>query len=151
MPGYVPGTPPELPAAARRLKPTLRERVLADALQAARLDNAGSDVVLAYFDLFCRLVGDPGPAPALPGAPPLRVTEWEVVDQFARETCQEAPGASLWAATIHRAFQRWWRREKRPCPMPSQHVFGRALAQHFPKRKTGGHVRYYDVLLDPTV
>ncbi len=147
----LPEAAPELPEAARRLRPVLRERVLADALQAARLDNAGSDAVLSYFALFCRLVGDPGPAPALTGAPPLRLAEWEAVDVFVREACQEQPGSILRAGTLYRAFERWWSRARHSGPVPSPHVFGQALARHFPKRKTGGQIRYHNVRLDPTI
>ena len=147
LPGATTGAVPALPDAARRLRPALRERVLADALQAARLDNAGSDAVLAYFNLFCQLGGGLDPASAWPGAPPQRMAEWEAVNAFVAEDCQEAPGHALRAGTLYRAFERWWHRRRQEGPMPSQHVFGQALARHFTKRKTGGQIRYHDVRL----
>lgn len=138
--------PQDLPDEARRLRPSVRAQVLSCAVQAAKMENAGPEAVEVHFLRYCQLVAQSQRPASLPqGVPPMRADEWRAVDHFAGEILQEVPGAVMRAGTLYKAFLRWWREESPFKPAPTQHVFGQAIARHYPKRKTGGEVRYHNV------
>lgn len=134
-----------LPDAALRLRPAVRAQVLTCAVQAAKMENGGPESIDAHFLRFCGLVGSH--ARAAGGVPSLRSSEWEAVDQFVADTLIDAPNGIVRARTMFKAFSRWWRENRPTSALPSQHVFGAALARHYPKRKTGGEIRYHGVTL----
>jgi prophage antirepressor-like protein len=94
-----------LPEGVPRLKPSLRERVLDDAIQTARMVGAASMAeVEAIFARYCALVG---------------VTQGSLSDEardFYNECCQYAPGRRETLAALYEAFRRWRGKSSGPLP-----------------------------------
>ena len=123
------------------LRPGLRQRLWQDALQTARLDNAGSDVAAQWFVELCRMV-------AAGHAPRGGVDETtRRILQFAEEKCRSAAhDTRINASTLYDAFTVWW------CasfdePVPTQHLFGRAMGGCYVQRKRGGKSYYWGLRL----
>lgn len=122
------------------LRPALRQRLWQDALQTARLDNAGSDVAVQWFATLCRMM-------AAGHAPRGGVDETtRRILQFADERCQADHNSRVSAAALYDAFTLWW------CsrfgePVPSQQMFGRVMSWRYVQSKRGGKSCYFGVRL----
>ena len=124
--------PPEWPEEALALKPWMREKLWHDAMQAARLDGAGSDAAFGWFSHLCRLVAH---KPA---------TAYDEVRAFFDECCVHAPGRKEKASVLYEAFRQWRRGSK--TPMPSAKAFGQGLA-HFARPYKSSVMVYRDIAL----
>lgn len=122
----------------RYLKPVLRERVLNDALQMARLSGIGDpDMVERIYERYCELVSDPAPAS---GA----ITETESLSRlFITDCLTSSPGAWLAAKSVYGAFRAWWL-ERSSLPIPSQKFFGSLMRLYYGAQKRGGYYSYRD-------
>ena len=139
--GEVPPLPelPELPETAKRLKPLLRERVLASAIQAARLVGATTQAEIdALFIRYCQLVSDrpPGTGVRLPGMSLAPDTEEANVQRFIEQHLEPAPRAKLWASDLYACFARWWRGQF-DARVPSPRLLGRIMQECYVRRKAG--------------
>lgn len=131
--------PFELPEKARRLKPGLRERLLSDSLQAARLTGSGSlEEVQALFARFCLLVAD---RPAGRGQP-----AWlDALDAWADECLEDGGGQHTTGWELYGHFKRWLRRQSPETPPPGRKAFGSELGGRFRRCKSSSIC--YNVLL----
>ncbi len=131
--------PFDLPETARRLKPGLRERLLSDSLQAARLTGSGSlEEVQALFARFCLLVAD---RPAGRGQP-----AWlDALDAWADECLEDGGGQHTPAWELYGHFKRWLRRQSPETPPPGRKAFGSELGGRFRRCKSNSIC--YHVLL----
>ena len=122
------------------LRPAMRQRLWQDALQTARLDNAGSDAAALWFATLCRMM-------AAGHAPRGGVDETtRRILQFADERCRAEHNGRVSAAALYEAFTLWW------CshfdnPAPSQQMFGRVMCGRYVQRKRGGKSCYFGVRL----
>jgi prophage antirepressor-like protein len=131
--------PFELPEKARRLKPGLRERLLSDSLQAARLTGSGSlEEVQALFARFCLLVAD---RPAGRGQP-----SWlDALDAWADECLEDGGRLHTPGWELYSHFKRWLRRQSPETPPPGRKAFGSELGGRFRRCKSNSIC--YHVLL----
>lgn len=120
------------------LRPSMRQRLWSDALQTARLDNAGAEVAGQWFVELCRMM--------TAGYSPVTRPEEETrrIFQFADEKCTPNAHTRLNASTLFDAFQTWWCNHFDE-PVPSHNVFGRTFATRFAKCKRGGKTVYFGV------
>lgn len=123
------------------LKPGLRQRVWQDALQTARLDDAGSEAAVAWFKQLCRMM--------TAGYVPSGGAEEETrrIVQFAEEKCRTDEHGRVNATKLYDAFTSWWC-GKFDEPVPSQHIFGRVMPTRFARRKRGGKSVYFGLCLN---
>lgn len=119
----------------------LRLRIWQEALQTARLDNAGSREAAQWFVELCRMV-------AAGHAPRGGVDETtRRILQFAEEKCRSAShDTRINASVLYDAFTVWW------CahfdePVPSQKLFGRVMGGHYVQRRRGGKCYYWGLRL----
>lgn len=123
------------------LKPGLRQRVWQDALQTARLDDAGSEAAVAWFRQLCRMM--------TAGYVPSGGAEEDTrrIVQFAEEKCRADEHGRVNATRLYDAFTAWWC-GKFDEPVPSQHIFGRVMPTRFARRKRGGKSVYFGLCLN---
>ena len=123
------------------LRPGLRQRLWQDALQTARLDNAGSDVAAQWFVQLCRMM-------AAGHAPRGGVDETtRRILQFAQEKCTPADrDTRIGASALYDAFTVWWCARFAE-PVPTQQLFGRVMGGHYVQRKYGGKSYYWGLRL----
>lgn len=127
--------PPELPPIpeeALALRPAVRQRLWQDALQTARLDNAGSDAAALWFAHLCRMMAH---KPA---------SVYDEVGRFFHECCVRSPGRREKASDLYEAFRVWRKGSK--TPMPSMKAFGQNMQLFTRSRKSSGMV-YCDIAL----
>lgn len=125
----------ELPASALELKPAMRQRLWRDALDTARLDGGDAQMVLRWFDKFCRMMACDQIVPE--GGSPL-------VKQFFRDCCVEQPGSRVSSRHLYEAMRKWCTGKN--MEMPTLKVFGasmRRLARYM--RSNGSY--YLDITL----
>lgn len=133
---------PDGQAAAARLKPALRERLLSDALQAARLAGMSSvEEVEALYARFCLLVADkPAPSP----------THGDWFDHFTGwvESCLvvASRGEHTRAEVLYGHFRRWLHERRPDVRLPSMKLWGREMANRF-RRVKSGNICYQALLL----
>ena len=123
---------PSPPEEAMRLHPSMRQKLWQDALQTARLDNAGSDVAMHWFAYLCRMVAQ---RPA---------TTFDEVRAFFIECCMPAPGHREKSGVLYEAFRKWRKHAK--TPMPSIKAFGQSMNLFARSKKSSGIV-YCDIAL----
>lgn len=124
---------PDAHAAALRLKPALRERLLSDALQAARLAGMSSvEEVEALYARFCLLVSDK-PAPVREHG------DW--YDHFVgwAESCLVGCGRGehTRSEVLYGHFRRWLYERRPEIQLPSMKLWGREMANRFRRIKSG--------------
>lgn len=124
---------PDAHAAALRLKPALRERLLSDALQAARIAGASTvEEVEALYARFCLLVSDK-PAPVREHG------DW--FDHFLGwvESCVQpgAHGTHTRAEVLYGHFLRWMHQRRPDLNAPSQKLWGAEMAKLYRRIKSG--------------
>lgn len=123
---------PPIPEEALALRPAVRQRLWQDALQTARLDNAGSDAAALWFAHLCRMMAH---RPA---------SVYDEVGRFFHECCVRSPGRREKASDLYEAFRVWRRGSK--TPMPSMKAFGQNMQLFTRSRKSSGMV-YCDIAL----
>lgn len=118
----------------------LRLRIWQEALQTARLDNAGSKEAARWFVELCRMVAT--------GHAPRGGTDETTrrILHFAEQKCRLENGGRISARALYDAFTVWW------CagfdePVPSQQLFGRIMSGRYVQRKRGGQSFYFGVKL----
>ena len=113
MPGRNGSQPVGLSAAALRLRPALRERILGSAMQCARLMGATSMAeVEGIFCRCCELVASTPEQPLLPAD-----REAGLIRDFIQECCQSSKGVKTTATAIYDAFASGGTAAaKTPCP-----------------------------------
>lgn len=123
------------------LRPGLRQRLWQDALQTARLDNAGSDVAAQWFAGLCRMM-------VVGHAPRGGVDETtRRILQFAEEKCRSADhDTRVTASALYEAFTLWWC-SRYGDPVPSQQMFGRVMSGRYMQRNRGGKSYYWGLRL----
>lgn len=122
------------------LRPALRQRLWQDALQTARLDNAGSDAAAQWFAALCRMM-------VAGHAPRGGVDETtRRILQFADERCRAEHNGRVSAAALYDAFTPWWC-SRFDEPVPSQQMFGRIMCGRYVQRKRGGKSCYFGLRL----
>lgn len=138
---------PEMTDAMKRLRPLMRERVLADAIQSARLTGLTiQEEIDALFLRYCAMIAD---APEngrarLPGMAFARDTEGENIRRFADECLVPCRGNRVNATDMYVSFRSWWR-EQFDAALPSHHRFGRVMHEVCAKMRRGGSVYYVNV------
>lgn len=123
----------DLPPVAQSLKPQLRATVLNCALQAAKMDNAGAESIMHYFEQFALLVGGKPSAAAAIGNGKYPLAE-ERVEEFVKTRCTLEDTAATGATVLYEAFHSW-HTEKYGRPVPKQKVFGRIMGDYFDRDK----------------
>lgn len=139
--------PPAMPDAVKRLKPLLRERVLSDAIQTARLTNLTTqEEIDALFLRYCAMIADAPEAGRvrLPGMAFARDTEGENIRRFAEECLAPCRGNRVNATDMYVAFRSWWR-DQFDAALPSHHRFGKVMHEICAKIRRGGQVWYVNV------
>ncbi|WP_394027498.1 BRO-N domain-containing protein [Desulfovibrio falkowii] len=123
------------------LRPGLRQRLWQDALQTARLDNAGSDVAAQWFVQLCRMM-------VTGHAPRGGVDETtRRILQFVKEKCSQTDCKTrIGASALYDAFTVWWCARFAE-PVPTQQLFGRVMGGHYVQRKYGGKSYYWGLRL----
>ena len=123
------------------LRPGLRQRLWQDALQTARLDNAGSDVAAQWFAALCRMM-------VVGHAPRGGMDETtRRILQFAEEKCRSADhDTRVTASALFEAFTIWWC-SRYGDPVPSQQMFGRVMSGRYMQRNRGGKSYYWGLRL----
>ena len=151
----MPGAPRESMAASNRyampdvpemhaIRPSLRQKLWQDALQTARLDNAGADMAVQWFVQLCRMMVV-RPAPIADNTGELDELASRIL-QFADEECEADVSGRIGASKLYEAFALWW------CVrfddvLPSQHLFGRVMPMRYQKLKRGGKSWYLNIRL----
>lgn len=131
---------PVIPEVARRLKPSVRQRLWSDAMRAASLDSEGTESAVAWFETLCNMM-------LLPSRSGMASEEVERgVRAFARSACVDKTGKRVVASRMYAAFCRWWK-ENLTSPIPSPSAFGNVMGGLVGKAKIGGRVFYLDVAL----
>lgn len=130
-PAALPPLPP-VPEEALHLHPSMRQKLWQDALQTARLDNAGSDVAMHWFAFLCRMVAQ---RPS---------TTFDEVRAFFIDRCMPAPGHREKSGVLYEAFRSWRKHIK--TPMPSIKAFGQSMNLFARSKKSSGIV-YCDIAL----
>lgn len=128
----LPAELPPPPEEAMHLHPSMRQKLWQDALQTARLDNAGSEVAMQWFAYLCRMVCM---RPA---------TTFDEVRAFFTECCMPAPGHREKSGVLYEAFRSWRRHAQ--TPMPSIKAFGQNMSLFARSKKSSGIV-YCDIAL----
>lgn len=118
----------------------LRLRIWQEALQTARLDNAGSREAAQWFVELCRMVAA-GHAPRGGADETTRR-----ILQFAEQKCRLENGGRISARALYDAFTVWWCADFDE-PVPSQQLFGRVMSGRYVQRKRGGQSFYFGVKL----
>ena len=126
------------------LRPSLRQKLWQDALQTARLDNAGADMAVQWFVQLCRMMVV-RPAPIADNTGELDELANRIL-QFADEECEADVSGRIGASLLYEAFALWW------CVrfddvLPSQHLFGRVMPMRYRKLKRGGKSWYLGLKL----
>lgn len=136
-----------MPDAVKRLRPQLRERVLADAIQTARLTSASTqEEIDAIFLRYCALVGDTPEVGQvrLPGMALGSETETENIRRFADQCLVPSRGNRVNATDLYACFRNWWRVQF-DAAFPSIHKFGRVMQDVCAKMKRGGAIYYVNI------
>jgi hypothetical protein len=127
-----------LPPEALALRPNMRERLWNDAMQAARLDNTGTEAAVAWFAELCRMM--------------IARTEfkdkWRLVYEFMDERLLETRGHSERLDRIYAALRDWWKERSPGVPLPGVIDLSRALRESFRAAKSNVTV-FRDCLLLP--
>lgn len=125
--------------AGRHLRPALRERLLNDALQMARLcgvaESAEIDKIYAHC---CELVTS-GHA-SRPGSVP---GQENLVRRYIAARLMSAPGRWLRASRLYDDFRCWWASSSQ-LPVPAQKYFGSLMRDYYCGVKRGGYYSYRD-------
>jgi prophage antirepressor-like protein len=124
-----PALPPSLmplPQEALALRPSMRERLWSDAMQAARLDNAGTDVATAWFAELCRMM-----------TAGRRSGVWSLMRAFMDDCLEPDKGCNSPAHKIYAAFLRWWP-DHSELPPPGRKSLGEALQERFVRLRSNG-------------
>lgn len=125
--------------AAKRLRPALRERVLNDALQFARLTGVSDpEEINKIYEYYCGVVGGSD----FVGPNYVSKTE-QLVLQYIQTCLQTVPDVYLSATSIYERFRAWWH-EHSNLDMPSQKYFGLQMRRHFRALKKNGYYVYCD-------
>ena len=139
------------PEAARYLRPAMRERLLSNAIQTAKMcGNTDPAFVDGLYARYCAMVAgnvqSPADRNASPETPLHREEQVAMVHRFVKERCTFARGMSKSATRLYVAFREWWQRQS-ATPPASQRLFGMIVKEYFPSRRRGGHFWYYDMAL----
>lgn len=129
--------PVRIPAASLRLRPVMRERLLASAIQTARLaGRVDMDYIDSVYARYCGMVA--GQISEEECCGPRR----QVADYIAARLESE-PGARLSASRLYDDFCAWW---KLNCSghAPTQKFFGSILQHHYTRQKKAGRYFYYN-------
>lgn len=98
-----------MPKDVMRLKPALRERLLSDALQAARLEGEGYNTAMRYYAEFCSLVAAAPISGGFSPDGPMQF-EWEATQRYVENCLAPCPGARLYFSEIREHFGRGWKK-----------------------------------------
>lgn len=143
MPGRNGSQPVGLSAAALRLRPALRERILGSAMQCARLMGVTSMAeVEGIFCRCCELVASTPEQPALPAN-----RDAALIRDFMQECCQRSQGAKTTATAVYDRFRVWWNSRSKD-PLPSQKRLGALLRERFVPHRRGGRIWYLDLSVE---
>ena len=139
------------PEAARYLRPAMRERLLSNAIQTAKMcGNTDPAFVDGLYARYCAMVAgnvqSPADRNASPETPLHREEQAAMVHRFVKERCTFARGMSKSATRLYVAFREWWQ-DQSATPPASQRLFGMIVKEYFPSRRRGGHFWYYDMAL----
>lgn len=139
------------PEAARYLRPAMRERLLSNAIQTAKMcGNTDPAFVDGLYARYCAMVAgnvqSPADRNASPETPLHREEQVAMVHRFVKERCTFARGMSKSATRLYVAFREWWQ-DQSATPPASQRLFGMIVKEYFPSRRRGGHFWYYDMAL----
>jgi prophage antirepressor-like protein len=125
-----------LPPEALCLRPHMRERLWNDAMQAARLDNAGTEAAGAWFAELCRMMV----------AKPPRSDARQLLHEFMDECLEKARGRNAPFHRIYETLESWWRERGLATPPPGKKITGDVLLERFQKFKSNCMV-YRDCLV----
>ena len=143
LPGRIGSQPVGLSAAALRLRPALRERILGSAMQCARLMGVTSMAeVEGIFCRCCELVASTAEQPALPAN-----RDAALIRDFMQECCQRRQGAKTTATAVYDRFRVWWNNRSKD-PLPSQKRLGALLQERFVRHRRGGRIWYLDLSVE---
>ena len=127
-----------LPEAARRLRPVLRERILASALQAARMQGTGSlEEIEALYARFCGLVA--GPPAVQSGGWYAAFLDW------CGQCVAKSTEAKTSSATLYAHFLRYLADVDPDALRPSQKEWGREMRARYLREKAS--TIYYHCVL----
>lgn len=126
-----------MPDAARGMKPVLREKVLHNALQMARLCGA---TTLAQVDeiyaRYCVMVAGRHPSGEADDTA-------EMAREFIKTRLVNSPGCTLSATRIYNEFRQWWGLHSQEQP-PSMKFFGTLMRRFYLAKKQNGYYCYLD-------
>lgn len=139
------------PEAARYLRPAMRERLLSNAIQTAKMcGNTDPAFVDGLYARYCAMVAgsvqSAADRNASPETPLHREEQAALVHRFVKERCTVARGMKKSATRLYVAFRQWWQGQS-ATPPASQRLFGMIVKEYFPSRRRGGHFWYYDMAL----
>jgi prophage antirepressor-like protein len=115
-----------LPPEALTLRPYMRERLLNDAMQMARLDNAGSEAARRHFADLCRMMV----------ARPEFKDKWGLVYEFMDERLEKAKGHSERFDQICAVLRSWWKDRCPDLPPPGPKIVSEALRENYRPAKS---------------
>lgn len=102
------------------LRPGVRRVLWGQALQTARLENAGIPTALTWFRFLCRLSSEEGPATDV----------WKRVEDFMDDCLVRAKGQSVASNVVYGTFRRWWL-DNGQGHIPGQKFVGSVLRSRF--------------------
>jgi prophage antirepressor-like protein len=105
-----------------RLRPTMRQRLWNDAMQAARLDNVGSEAARTWFVELCRMMV----ARPVGGA-----DEWLLVQEFMEERLEATRGHDESFGRIYSGLRDWWLARELDAPLPGAKIVSMILRERF--------------------
>lgn len=138
----------DMPKDVMRLKPALRERLLSDALQAARLEGEGYDTAMRYYAEFCSLVAAAPSSGGFSPDGPMQF-EWEATQRYVENCLAPCPGARLHFSEIREHFGRWWKKHHPRRVCPSCRILGSVLGRSAYERYKSGRMVYRDCCILP--
>jgi prophage antirepressor-like protein len=127
-----------------KLKPSMRQRLWNDAMQAARLDGQGTTEAAAWFAELCRMMTA---RPALTADS--RYDLDRLFDAFAADHLVDAPGRAILFRDLYRRFVSWHRAAMPAADViPSAKSFSRWLDNKgYARRKPSGNTTVYGCAL----
>ena len=138
---------PEMSEAMKRIRPHLRERVLADAIATARITGAATqEEIDTLFQRYCTLIADAPEAgrARLPGMAFADTDVDEKIHRFADECLLRVMGNRISGFDMYDSFRVWWRKQFDAALPPIQR-FGTVLGECYPKFRRGGRMYYANV------
>ena len=130
--------------ASRKLRPQLRERILASALQCARIIGATTqEEIDAIYTRYCEMIAitPDSKANMLPGRNLAREEQVLRIREFMGVMLYPVFMERIHTSELYEVFSTWWK-EQTTAEMPSSKLVSAVMEEEYPRMKKGGKWYY---------